>query len=299
MTTERWQREYALGDFQLSIISDGTFRLDGGAIFGVVPRVLWERFAPPDEQNRVRLGLNTLLVRAGRENVLIDTGIGDKWEERDRQMYAIAHETTLIASLARRGLSPEDIDVVINTHWHFDHCGWNTRYVDGRLVPTFSRARYVVQRGEYEHATHPHERDRASYRPENWQGLEQLGQLELIEGNREILPGIEVMKLIGHNRDFQCVFVRSRGETAVFWSDLVPMTPHVQFPWIMAFDLYPEQTLMHKKRLIPQAAREGWLCVFHHDPEMPVGKIVEEDGKYIVRLQTSDLRPQTKSSAPG
>ncbi len=282
METRRATGEYRLGDFRLSVISDGVFWLDGGAVFGVVPRVLWERVAPPDEKNRVRLGLNTLLVQTGRENVLIDTGVGDKWDEKRRRIYGLTQPPTLIASLAERGLEPEDIDVVINTHLHFDHCGWNTRYLDGSLRPTFPRARYIVQRGEYEHAQHPHERDRASYDPENWAGLEERGQLELIEGDQSIVPGIEVVKLCGHNRDFQCVFVRSRGETAVFWSDLVPMTPHVQFPWIMAFDLYPEQTLMHKKRLIPQAAREGWLCVFHHDPEIPVGRIIEVDEQYKV-----------------
>ncbi|RMG56297.1 MAG: MBL fold metallo-hydrolase [Acidobacteria bacterium] len=282
MKTKRAASEYRLGEFRLSVISDGVFWLDGGAVFGVVPRVLWERVAPPDEKNRVRLGLNALLVRTGRENVLIDTGIGDKWDEKRRRIYSLTQPPTLITSLAERGLEPEDIDVVINTHLHFDHCGWNTRYLNGSLRPTFPRARYIVQRGEYEHAQHPHERDRASYDPENWAGLEERGQLELIDGDRTIVPGIEVVKLCGHNRDFQCVFVRSRGETAVFWSDLVPMTPHVQFPWIMAFDLYPEQTLMHKKRLIPQAAREGWFCVFHHDPEIPVGRIIEEDGQYRV-----------------
>jgi glyoxylase-like metal-dependent hydrolase (beta-lactamase superfamily II) len=283
MGANAFEREYRVGDFRLSIISDGTFALDGGAMYGVVPRVLWERLTPPDAQNRVRLGLNALLVRAGTDNVLIDSGIGDKWDEKHRQMYAIAHETTLIESLARRGLSPEDIDVVINSHLHFDHCGWNTRYVDGRLAPTFPRARYVIQRGEYAHANHPHERDRASYRAENWQGLEEHGRLDLVEGNQEVLPGIEVKKVAGHNRDFQCVFVRSGSETAVFWSDLIPLRPHVQLPWIMAFDLYPEETLEHKKQLVPQAVREGWLCVFHHDPEVPVGRIVEEQGKFVVR----------------
>jgi glyoxylase-like metal-dependent hydrolase (beta-lactamase superfamily II) len=278
---------YRLGDFQLGVISDGTFRLDGGAVFGVVPRVLWERLAPPDEQNRVPLALNTLLVRTGRENVLIDTGIGDKWEEKYRRIYGVTDPPTLIQSLAQVGLEPSDIDIVINTHLHFDHCGWNTRYLGGALNPTFPRARYIIQRGEYEHANQPHERDRASYRPENWAGLAESGQLELIEGDRQIVPGIQVVKLTGHNRDFQCVFIRSRGETAVFWSDLVPMTAHVPFPWIMAFDLYPEETLRHKKQLIPQAAREGWICIFHHDPQIPIGAIVQENGNYVVSRQPS------------
>lgn len=295
MSSEPSIHDMQLGDFCLSVISDGTFWLDGGAVFGVVPRQLWQQVAPPDPYNRVQLGLNTLLVRTGRHTVLIDTGIGDKWDHKYREMYGIRTSPTLLDGLAQRGVAPEDIDVVINTHLHFDHCGWNTRVVNGTLRPTFPRARYVVQRGEYEHAHQPHERDRASYRPENWSGLEAGGQLELIEGDQQVLPGIQVMKLGGHNRDFQCVLIESGGRSAIFWSDLIPMTPHVQLPWIMAFDLYPEQTLLHKKRLIPQAAREGWLCVFHHDATVPVGTIVEKDGKYIVQPRTSALRSQPET----
>lgn len=289
--------EYRLGDFRLSVISDGTFWLDGGAVFGVVPRVMWERVTSPDERHRVPLALNAVLVRTGRETILIDTGVGDKWEEKYRQMYRLSQRPTLMDSLAQLDLRPDDIDLVINTHLHFDHCGWNTRCIDGVLRPTFPRARYIVQRGEYEHAQQPHERDRASYRSENWAGLEASGQLELIDGDRYIVPGIQVVKLPGHNRDFQCVFIRSQGETAVFWSDLVPTTHHVPLPWIMAFDLFPEETLRHKKQLLPQAAREGWMCFFYHDPIIPVGKIVQDNGKYTVRPQGSDPSGDLKVEA--
>jgi len=271
-----------LGNFTLEIVSDGTWRLDGGLMFGIVPKVLWERAILPDEKNRILMGLNCLLVRTGREIILIDTGIGDVGDEKLCQIYAVNRQRTLLGSLAERGLRPEDIEIVVNTHLHFDHAGNNTRYVGDTLVPTFPRARYIVQQGEYEHARSPNERDRASYRAVNWEALESSGQLELIEGDREIAPGIQVVKVSGHNRDLQLVFIRSGGETAVFWSDLVPLTHNVSLPWIAALDQYPLETLEQKKRLIPQAARENWLCIFYHDQEVPVGRIMESGGKFKV-----------------
>src|SRR5262245_543881 len=194
-----------LGEYQIDIISDGTMRLDGGAMFGVVPRVVWERVAEPDEKNRILVGLNCLLVRTPNNAIIIDTGAGDKWNEKQRAIYGIGHPPTILSSLAALGLSAEDISIVINTHLHFDHAGGNTRFPsDGdtaKPLPTFPRARYYVQRTEYEHACRPHERDRASYLPENWQPLVENGQLELIDGDREIVPGVSVFRVPGHNLD--------------------------------------------------------------------------------------------------
>jgi glyoxylase-like metal-dependent hydrolase (beta-lactamase superfamily II) len=271
-----------LGDFEIDIVSDGTFALDGGSLFSVVPRVVWERYFEPDEQNRVRIGLNALLVRTGRENVLVDTGIGYKWDARSLDRYSIRHETDVIAELGRLGLEPEDIDIVINTHLHFDHAGTNTLERDGQVVPTFPRARYVVQRGEFEHALSPHERDRASYNPQDIKPVADAGQLELVDGDREIAKGVRVIKVAGHNRDLQCVRVDSGGETAFMFADLLPTTAHVPPAWVMSFDLYPVETLEQKKRLIPQAVSEGWVCVFEHDPRTPLGRLREQDGKVTV-----------------
>ena len=268
-----------LGKFEIEVISDGTFALDGGAIFGVVPRVVWERHLEPDAMNRVRIGLNCLLIRTGRENVLVDTGIGRKWDDRSRARYGIAHETDLMGELEKRGLKAEDIDVVINTHLHFDHAGTNTVERDGRIVPAFGRARYVAQRGEYEHACSPHERDRASYSLADFEPVMEAGQFDLIEGDAEIIPGITVIKVAGHNRDLQCVKVESEGETAFAFADLIPTTAHVPPAWVMGFDLYPVDTLEQKKRLIPQAVGEGWICHFYHDPRTPFARLREEDGK--------------------
>jgi glyoxylase-like metal-dependent hydrolase (beta-lactamase superfamily II) len=268
-----------LGSFEIDVISDGTFALDGGSVFGVVPRVMWERRFQPDSLNRIRLGLNALIVRAGRLNALIDTGIGRKWDARSQDRYGISHETDLLGELHKRGLAPEDIDIVINTHLHFDHAGTNTVERDGRVVPTFPRARYIAQRGEFEHACAPHERDRASYRREDFEPIAEAGLMDFVDGDAEIVPGISVVKVAGHNRDLQCVRIDSEGETAFMFADLLPTTAHLQPAWVMGFDLYPVTSLEQKKRLVPQAIREGWLCVFEHDPRCPLGRIVERDGR--------------------
>ncbi|HVF92400.1 MAG TPA: MBL fold metallo-hydrolase [Blastocatellia bacterium] len=268
------------GSFDIETISDGTFALDGGAIFSVVPRVLWERHFAPDERNRIRLGLNSLLVSTPREKILIDTGIGRKWDERSRDRYGIADETDLLAELGKRGIAAEEIDYVINTHLHFDHAGTNTVERDGRPVPAFPRARYVVQKGELEHAFSPHERDRASYIPADFEPVVEAGQFDLIDGEAEIVPGVRVLKVAGHNRDLQCVRVDSEGETAFFFADLLPTTAHVQPAWVMSYDLYPVETLEQKKRLVPQAMAENWVCAFYHDPRVPLGRL-RQDGSRI------------------
>jgi len=271
-----------LGSFDIEVISDGTFALDGGAMFSVVPRVLWERFFRPDDLNRIRLGLNALLVRTGRENILVDTGIGHKWDPRSRDRYSITHETDILSELGARGLGPEDIDIVINTHLHFDHAGTNTVERDGEIVPTFPRARYVVQRGELEHARSPHERDRASYRPEDFEPVARAGQIEQVDGDSEVVPGVRVLKLSGHNRDLQCVRIDSEGETAFVFADLLPTTAHIAPAWVMSYDLYPVETLEQKKRLIPQAVRERWVCVFEHDPHIPLARLIEQNERIEV-----------------
>ncbi len=271
-----------LGSFEIEVVSDGTFALDGGSMFSVVPRVVWERHFEPDAQNRIRLGLNCLLVRTGRENILVDTGIGRKWDSRFRERYEIKDESGLLGGLRARGLEPSQIDVVINTHLHFDHAGTNTVEKDGKVVPTFPRARYVVQRGEYEHASQPHERDRASYVASDFEPVAEAGQFDLVDGDAEIVKGVEVLKLPGHNRDHQCVKITSQGRTAFVFADLLPTTAHLPPAWVMSFDLYPVEVLEHKKRLVPQAVRENWAAVFYHDPKIPLGYLRESGGKLSV-----------------
>ncbi len=268
-----------LGNFELQVLSDGTFALDGGQMFGVVPKPLWERKIAADSRNRVRLGLNCLLVRTGQHNVLIETGIGDQFEPKYTDIYGIEKTTTLLTELAKAGLKPEDINVVINTHLHFDHCGWNTRRENGKVWATFPRARYFIQQGEWEHALHPTERDTASYVTEFFRPAE--AQTEFLEGTQEIVPGIRVEVAPGHTRHMQCVWIESEGQRACYIGDLVPTAAHLPFPWIMAFDLYPMETLASKKRLLPQLAEGNVLTIFPHDPRTPWARIGEEDGRIV------------------
>jgi glyoxylase-like metal-dependent hydrolase (beta-lactamase superfamily II) len=274
-----------LGDFDIHAISDGTFALDGGQMFGVVPKVLWEKKVPADARNRIRMGLNCLLVQKNGQKILIETGIGAKFRDKLQDIYGVDHFTTLPAELEKSGLQLSDIDIVINTHLHFDHCGWNTRRENGTLVPTFPKARYVVQREEWEHALHPTERDHASYVPDFFLAAEP--QTMFLEGDAEVVPGISVEVTPGHNRSMQCVRIESGGETAYFISDLVPTRAHLPFPWIMAFDLFPLETLANKQRLLPQLAEEGALVIFPHDADVPWVRLAQMEGK-ITALAVSE-----------
>jgi glyoxylase-like metal-dependent hydrolase (beta-lactamase superfamily II) len=270
------------GDFELFILSDGRFRLDGGAMFGVVPKTLWQRVMPADERNRITLGLNCLLIRNSKDTIVVETGTGEKFDAKWQDIYGLDHSVTLLSSLAARGLSPEEVTHVVNTHLHFDHCGWNTRLgKDGKPVPTFPRARYWVQRGEYQHACHPTERDRASFLPENFQPMADSNQWLFPEADTEIVPGVELVRIPGHTRDMQGVRIRSGGRTAFFFADMVPTTAHLQYPWIMGYDLYPMTTLEQKKKWIPEALKNEWLCLFAHDPNVPAAYLRERDGRVV------------------
>lgn len=272
------------GDYRVEVIPDCEFRLDGGAMFGVVPRSLWAKVAPPDDLNRIRMNMNCLFIEAGDERILIDTGIGDKWSDKHRTMYGIDRQRSLDESLrAIAGVGAAEITIVVNTHLHFDHAGGNTK-LDERstVVPSFPNARYFVSRSEYEHAEAPNERDRASYFPENWRPMKESGQLELKDGDYEVVPGLRMETQAGHNRSMQCARLERDGQTLFGFADLVPTRAHVPFAWVMGYDLYPVETVEAKKKLIPQAARENWTCLFYHDPDQALGRIVQEDGKLRV-----------------
>ena len=269
------------GDFRIEVVPDTEFRLDGGAMFGVVPYTLWSKVSPPDERNRIRMNMNCLFIETGRERILIETGIGDKWDTKGADIYGIKRQRPLRESVeAIAGSKPEDVTIVINTHLHFDHAGGNTMRDDkGKIVPTFPNARYLIARSEYEHAERPTERDRASYLPENWRSLKESGQLELKEENYEVVPGVLMETVTGHNHSMQCARVEQAGRTLFCFADLVPTRAHVPLAWIMGYDLYPVETLEAKKRLLPQAARENWLCFFYHDPDVPLCRLIEKDGR--------------------
>jgi glyoxylase-like metal-dependent hydrolase (beta-lactamase superfamily II) len=266
------------GDYRVEVVSDCEFRLDGGAMFGVVPRNLWSKACPPDEQNRIRMNMNCLFIEGHGERILIDTGIGDKWSDKYREMYGIDRKQSFDESLRSvAGVGSEAITIVINTHLHFDHAGGNTvTDASGKASAAFPNARYFVSRAEYEHAEAPSERDRASYVSDNWRPLKDSGQLELKESEYEVVPGVRMETHVGHNRSMQCARLEQGSQTLFGFADLVPMMAHVSFAWIMGFDLYPVETLAAKKKLIPQAARENWMCLFYHDPEAPLGWILQD-----------------------
>jgi glyoxylase-like metal-dependent hydrolase (beta-lactamase superfamily II) len=269
-----------LGDIEVHLIGDGTFRLDGGAMFGVIPRPLWEKKSPPDDRNRILLAMSVLLIRAGGKLILVETGGGDKWNAKQNSIYLFESSGRLPERLAKLGVKPEEIDIVINTHLHFDHCGWNTRLVNGVAAPTFPNARYIVQRKEFDHACAPTERDRASYFPDNFMPIQKSGQWDFLNGDSQIVPGIEVVVVPGHIKDMQCVKISAGGQTIFFVADLVPTAAHLSYPWIMGYDLYPMTTLENKHKWLPIVAKENWTIIFGHEPHIPAAKLRERDGGF-------------------
>lgn len=268
-----------IGDFELTALSDGNYFLDGGAFFGVIPKTLWSRKLSADDKNRISSGLNSVLVRAGEKNILIETGIGNKLSDKMIQIFG--QPAKLLDSLSAVGVGPENIDIVINSHLHFDHCGWNTVRENDVIKPTFPNARYYVQEDEWKHA-HEGQRDSVSYLHENYDSLVESGQMKLLRGHQEIAPGISVEVFPGHTRGMQAVIIQSGGKTACYISDLIPTSAHVDLNWVMAFDLYPLETIESRKRYYSRAIPEKWLTMFTHDPEVPWGYLVQDDRGKIV-----------------
>ncbi len=270
-----------LGDYRIEIIPDTEFGLDGGAMFGVVPRVLWGRISPPDESNRVALAANCLYVETDTEKILIETGAGEKLSEKQLQIYGMRREKSLTENLFEKtGVSADEISIVVNTHLHFDHCGGNTKFDEAvEIVPTFPNARYFISENELNHAENPNDRDRATYNKDNWEVLRKTGQLELKPPVYEVVKGITMTETRGHNDAMQTVKIESGGETFYSFSDLIPMTAHLPLAWIMAYDLFPMETLANKKKLLPQAIKGNWLCWFYHDTQTPLCRLTEIDGK--------------------
>jgi len=266
-----------LGQLEFHVLVDGHLGLDGGAMFGVIPKPMWEKKIPADASNRITLAMNCLLVRAGGKTILVETGAGDKWDAKRRDIFAL-DGPHLTKRLLDYGVYPQDIDIVINTHLHFDHCGGNTRVEKDKVISAFPHARYVVQRGEFEHARRPNERDTASYFPDNYVPIQTANKLSLLEADRAIAPGVELIRVPGHTENMQCVKLSGGGKTAFFFADLVPTQAHLNLPWIMGYDLYPMTTLENKKKWIPEAVKEGWLAIFAHDAKNPAAYLRDRDG---------------------
>jgi len=271
-----------LGDFELTVFSDGLYYLDGGAFFGVIPKTMWEKKVKADDKNRVPTGLNSLLVRGGEKTVLIETGIGNKLSEKMRKIYG--QPAKLLENLSSAGITPEEIDIVINTHLHFDHCGWNTVIQGDKVVATFPKAKYFVQQGEWQHARSGFERDRISYISENYDPLIETGKMELLTGDRSVIPGISVRVFPGHTAFMQAVIIESGGRKACYISDLIPTSAHIEITWGMSFDLFPVDTIRSRKKYYAESLPEKWLTVFTHDPHSPWAYIERDaEGRMVTQ----------------
>ncbi len=278
-----------LGRFRIHTIQAGGQRLDGGAMFGVVPKPLWERRIPADERNRIQLGMRCLLIEHDIGLVLIDNGAGNKENEKFYEIYGVENGATpgptqLESGLAALGYTTDDVKLVIDSHLHFDHAGGNTtRDADGSIRPTFRRARYVMQRGEYEYATHTNERTAGSYFPHNYVPLAEAGLVDFIEGETEIVAGIRALPTPGHTPHHQGLLIDGGGELAFFMADLAPTTSHLPLPWIMGYDVEPLVTLETKRRILPRAVAEDWLVVFEHDAKVGWSKIAGDGKRFALR----------------
>ena len=270
-------RTRPLGRFTLHALEAGLQRLDGGAMFGVVPKPLWQKRIAPDDRNRIPLALRCLLVETTDALVLIDNGVGNKEDPKFHDIYGIENAgspTRLEDAIRAAGFEPGDITIMINTHLHFDHAGGNTfRDEESQVRLSFPNARYYVQKGEFEWAHSRNERVRASYLPHNFDPVHASGKLELLEGDREIIPGVSVLVTPGHTPHHQSVLLRSEDQSAIFLADVMPTSAHLPLPWIMGYDVEPLVTLESKRRLVDRARAEDWLMVFEHDPVVPWGKL--------------------------
>lgn len=272
----------ALGALELVTLSDGFIHLDGGAMFGVVPRTLWEKRLPPDHRNRIPLGMRPLVVR-GEQTLIIDAGCGDKTDAKSADIYGLERQYHLDHALAEAGLSADDVDLVLASHLHFDHVGgFTARREDGAVVPRFPKARYIAHRQEWDDATHPHERNRASYLQENFVPLAEAGVLTLVDDDAEVMPGVRLRRSGGHTRHHQVVMIESGGRTAVFTADMYPTSLHVPDAWVMGYDLYPMETLDFKRAFAREAIEREYLLFFEHDPSMAAGILRDREGKRVV-----------------
>ncbi len=267
-----------LGDLELLILNDGKFRLDGGAMFGVVPKVMWSKVISHDEANRIPMTSNILLVKGDGFNLLIDTGCGDKWDDKEAGIFGIERPRDLVDNLNNIGMKAEDITHIVYTHLHFDHAGGGTYYDNnGKIQLRFPNAEIFIQKGEWDVAMNPNLRDKRSYKPENLLPLLENEVIEFVDGDTEVLPGIKMRITGGHTKYHSIVLIESKGKTCVFNGDLIPMATHLPIPFVMAYDLYPDATMNSKIVLLDEAVENDYLMVFEHGIDIPAARLSKNE----------------------
>jgi len=271
-----------IGKFKLSIIESGSFGLDGGAMFGIIPKPLWQKTNLADDVNRVRLATRNLLLESDSKKILIDTGMGDKWDDKSKNIYAVDEKLSMDSALSGKGLKSDEITDVILTHLHFDHTGGSTIKVNGKLQPAFPNAKYYVQKQNFEWAINPSDRDKGSYIKENFQPLMEEGVLHLIDGNKNFDDEIEFFVINGHTFGQQMVKISDGKNTFLFCSDLIPFYSHIPLHYIMGYDLQPLVTLQEKKKYLKIAVEENWKLFFGHDPEIAFATVKKFGEGYLV-----------------
>jgi glyoxylase-like metal-dependent hydrolase (beta-lactamase superfamily II) len=272
-----------IGRFEIFSIVENSFKIDGGAMFGVVPKIIWQKVHPPDENNMVKLDINVLLIRADGENILIDAGIGDALSERQRKMFGVQRASGLERGLSECHLTPEDIHLVLLTHLHADHAGGVISLDEsGRKVPRFPHARHVVQIKEWKEAMHPDERTSATYFTSNLRILEEEKLLELVDGEDEAATGIRLINTGGHTPGHQAVLIED-GNNKILWAgDIIPSTHHLRIPYVASVDLFPRETMEQKKRFLQMCSEDGWILAFDHDLKVKLGRIEKKEGIFAV-----------------
>ncbi len=273
-----------LGDIEVYSIVENSFKIDGGAMFGVVPKVIWERLMAPDERNMITLDLNLLLVKSDGKNILIDTGMGNTLNEKQKKMYGVERESNLEKSFSDMGLTKEDINFVILSHLHFDHAGGIVGInPEGKRIPRFSNARYIIQAEEWKYALQPDERTRATYMVENFKTLEESGRVDLVNGEEEIVPGIKVKRAGGHTKGLQVVFIQGGGETIVYPSDIIPTVSHLRVPYVAGVDIYPLEVMEVKRKLINDCLQNNLMIAFDHEIDPKICRLEKKDDKIEVK----------------
>jgi len=268
-----------LGNLQIYSIVENSFKIDGGAMFGVVPKIIWQRYLPADKDNFITLDINLLLVKSKDKNILIDAGIGDSLSKKQREMFGIQKQSNLDRSLKSLDLSPEDIDIVILSHLHADHAGGVARMKDGEKVPHFPNALHYAQKKEWEDAINPDERTSATYLVENLMPLKESSLLELVDGEEKMIPGIGVSNSQGHTQGHQIVFIDGGKEKIIYAADIIPTTAHLRTAYVAGVDLYPRETMQVKKELVKKCVDENWLLAFDHDVDTKLCRLRKENGR--------------------